>query len=283
MSIIVFNHLNPERSLSPVWGQFERLAAAARDEGLRVFDLPYQDQGFDDILVYLPEGLTHGIYNGGVTSPAYYEALCAAAAARGIEMVQPAWANELVMHFERFYPVIEDLTAESVVIADEADLQSAGMLGFPLFVKGTVASDKHRGLSACLAKDAASLAEHAARRSPGVTIARRLLDLRLSGEEHNGFPISREYRIYLLRGGLVGLGFYWGDVDHFGELTAGERSDVLALCTEVYARTNAPMLSVDVGQITDGSWSIIELGDPQHTGIGQMAKHVWWRSMREML
>jgi hypothetical protein len=48
-------------------------------------------------------------------------------------------------------------------------------------------------------------------------------------------------------------------------------------------RLEARLLAVDVGQLEDGSWRVIEVGDAQHTALGHIAPHLYWATLRERL
>lgn len=282
MDIVVFNHLNPDRSRAPVHGLFERAAVAARDEGLRVVDMPWRDLDIAaaDALALVPAYESAvGIYNGPVVDLAWYADLEKAAHALGICMVNTADANNEAMQFERFYPLLADLTARSWVIESVDQLNDFDLV-YPLFVKGMVASDKHRGLDACLAHGDEQIIERLDR---GPVIAREFMDLRLLGGDHNGMPITREYRVYTVDDLIVNRAFYWDHEDPSGALSEDERASVDSLVGEACSRLSARMLSIDVGQLVDGSWRIIETGDPQHTGIGSMPAHRWWRQLQQIL
>lgn len=278
--LVLFNHLNPARSRSAMPGLFEQLARAARDEGVRVVDLPWRELGVaaDDALGYLDAPGSWGLLNGGVVAREWYEDLELAAADRGIRMVNAASANEQAMRFEHFYPLISDLTARSVVLSDGQSIAELpeGM-HYPVFVKASIASAKHLGLDACIARDDAQLIERLAR--PGVRVVREWMDLRQLGGEHNGMPITREWRTYLLDGQVLGRGFYWAERDPSGSLSPADQIEMDRLCKLACSRLDARLVSIDAGQLADGSWQLIEVGDVQHTGVGQMAHHVYWREL----
>jgi hypothetical protein len=39
------------------------------------------------------------------------------------------------------------------------------------------------------------------------------------------------------------------------------------------------LAAVDVRQLEDDSWRVIELGDPQFSGIGHMPHHAFWHAL----
>ena len=42
-----------------------------------------------------------------------------------------------------------------------------------------------------------------------VIVLRRLLPLRQTGRELEGFPVAREYRVFVAQGEPLAMGFYW--------------------------------------------------------------------------
>jgi hypothetical protein len=110
-------------------------------------------------------------------------------------------------------------------------------------------------------------------------IAREILNLRQNGKMHVNFPTSREYRIYLYKNAVLGMGYYWGTKDPFGELTANEIDTISTLAGEASKRLKTPLVCVDVGQLEDNTWRVIEVGDPQHSGIAHMPKHFYWQRL----
>jgi hypothetical protein len=221
--VVVFEQLPLQRDQSSVQQLIARLADSARHVGLRVIGLPYDfDQvSIQDVLDRLePREDAVGFLAGFITEPEYYAEVCAGAAQRGIEMINTAEASRTVMEFDRFYPLIADLTAKSVIVRSVDDCEQAFLeLGSPVFVKGLVKSLKEGGWDACTAQDVEQLTamlSGSARfqiSARGVLIAREILALRRSGAWISGFPVSREYRAYVLDQNVVGLGFYWKGYD----------------------------------------------------------------------
>lgn len=105
------------------------------------------------------------------------------------------------------------------------------------------------------------------------------MPLRKNGEQRNGFPISREYRFYFLGDIFLGGGFYWGGVDPFGVLSPIENKEAIELARLAADRVSTPLLAIDVGQLENGSWKIIEIGDIQFSGIAHMSKPLFWEKL----
>lgn len=287
--VVVFEQSPRERDRSAVQQLVARLAATARHIGLRVVALPYEfgEISVEDALdrVGCFENAT-GFLAGFISPPEYYEQLYDGAIAHGIAMINTVEGSRTLMEFDRFYPRIGDLTAPSVIIRTPADCDVAiATLGVPVFVKGLVKSRKESGWNACLAHDTADLTAMLARAERfeiserGVLIARQILPLHQNGVHVAGFPVSREYRVYVLDGNVIGSGFYWKGYDTFGPLTPAETEELLTLARAAADRIDARLAAVDVAQLTDGSWTVIELGDPQYSGIAHMPHHLVWHAL----
>jgi hypothetical protein len=113
-------------------------------------------------------------------------------------------------------------------------------------------------------------------------VAREYLPLRYTGETMMEFPHGREYRFILLDQAVLASAFYWDGTDPFAS-PDGEDDPPAGLAMTAAERLDARLLAVDIGQLTDGSWRVIEVGDAQHTALGHIAPHLYWITLRERL
>ena len=145
-----------------------------------------------------------------------------------------------------------------------------------MFVKGAVQSRKSRGWKACVAEtedELRLLCRHLLEldnRSRGRVVVRKLVRLRHSRVSAEGFPLGREYRVFLLRGEVLGWGYYWEGDDPLKALAPDEEQAVLSLAAEAARRVGTPYIAVDIGQTEDGEWIVIETGDAQFSGVSQV-------------
>lgn len=58
---------------------------------------------------------------------------------------------------------------------------------------------------------------------------------------------------------------------------------MLALARQAAARLAAPLVSLDIGQLADGRWIVIEAGDPQFAGLSFIAPGPLWRRLAARL
>lgn len=237
-----------------------------------------------------PERETPTVWIGYIPTPERYAAIYTAARAKNLRLVNSPEEHLRAQEFDRAYPLLGDLTPKSVVLTSPDDCAAVTReLNFPVFVKGTVQSRKLRGWKACVAENEAELAALAKvllvdldERTRGRVIARELARLRHARVSAQGFPFGREFRVFILKGEIVGLGYYWEGDDPLMTPSDGERGIVADLATRAAARLGVPYVAVDVGQRENGRWIIIETGDGQFSGICRISPIQLWSNLRRV-
>jgi glutathione synthase/RimK-type ligase-like ATP-grasp enzyme len=218
-----------------------------------------------------------------------YKAIFEAAQAKNLILLNTPEEHRTIQEFDLAYPHLEGLTPHSATVDSiEAAVSAASQVGFPIFVKGAVQSRKSRGWKACVAEDEAELRELCSHlldlqnRSRGRVVLREVVALRHS-RKAGDFPMGREYRLFLLNGEILACGYYWEGDDPLKNLTTVERHAVEALAKIAARRLPAPYIAIDIGQKEDGQWIVIETGDPQFSGLSQIAPLVFWNRLHEAL
>lgn len=208
-----------------------------------------------------------------------------AAFAKNIRLFNTPDQHTRAQEFDVAYPFIEDLTPRSLTLRSSVDCpRAAREIGFPMFLKGAVQSRKARGWRACVARDEAELNELAAHlwslenRSRGRVIARELVKLRHS-RTHDDFPLGREYRVFLLQGEILSLGYYWPGADPLAALSHAETQAVRALAFEAARRLQVPYIAVDIRQLENEKWIVIEVGDAQFAGLSCNSPLALWNRL----
>ena len=267
------------------------LTEAAKLAGCRVAYIPptFDECGLaPGALAHLAEqdGWAHGVWVGYIPSPERYAAIYEAALAKRVRLLNDPEQFRLAMEFDRSYPLLGDLTPRSVVVhgLDEC-AAAAEVLGFPIFVKGAVQSRKAEGWRACVADDGTGLATVVAgvlaqaHRSRGRAILRTLVRLRHARRSEAGFPLGREYRVFLYGGRVLAHGYYREGDDPLRALSAEETRAMLALAVAAARRVDVPYLIVDVGQLEGGAWTVIEVGDAQFAGHNDVSPFALWQGL----
>ncbi|HEX8666140.1 MAG TPA: ATP-grasp domain-containing protein [Beijerinckiaceae bacterium] len=267
---------------------------AARMFGCRIYPIPpsLEECGTaEDALAYLPafDPPVPGVIAGYIPTTDHYSAVYEAAAAKGVRLVNTPSQHQTAMEFDKFYPLLAELTPESVVVSSLDDLlPSAEDLQFPVFVKGAVKSNKDQGWAACVAHNLTELEAIAAnlfarqRRSRGRIILRRLVKFRSLATDRQGFPIGREYRAFIYRNEIIALAFYWDEYRDSSALTDSDRSAIERLSLEASRRLGAPYVALDIGQLEDGNWIVIEASDGQFAGLSHVGLFELWSKLADI-
>lgn len=230
------------------------------------------------------------VWVGTIPEEATYRALHGGLRERGVRMVNDPEQHLAAMEFDRAYPRLGDLTPRTVVVTrPEQAAEAARAVGLPAFVKGAVLSRKHLGWRHCVAATVDELGERIAAllRSPyhsrGRVLVRELVRLRHHTVAATDVPVAREYRVFLHRGEPLAHGYYWPYFHEFVALRPDEEAAVLDLAREAAARVPTPLLSLDIGQLEGGRWTVIETGDPQFSGLSFIAPRPLWRRLADRL
>lgn len=261
---------------------------AARLTGNVVYPIPQSFENCDssaDALIHIPKQPTirDAVWIGYIPSPEHYEFVYEAALARGVRLLNAPNRHLRAQEFDKAYPFLTDLTPRTVIVTRPAQCREAAeLLGLPVFVKGIVQSRKARGWKACVAETLPELERLMAAylslegRTRGRVAIRALVPLRHAAKTVQGFPIGREYRVILLHGEVAGWGYYWDCEDAFGVPSTKERDEILELATEAARRLDVPYLAVDIGQLEDERWIVIETGDAQFSSFSQIPLLPLW-------
>jgi hypothetical protein len=116
-------------------------------------------------------------------------------------------------------------------------------------------------------------------RARGKIVARRLVKFRTVATDGQSFPISREYRSFIYRDAMLAYGFYWDEYRDAVALTAGEEEIIRALSVEAVRRLGTPFVAVDVGQLENGDWIVIEVSDGQFAGLSHVPVFELWSKL----
>jgi hypothetical protein len=263
---------------------------AARMFGCRVYPIPLDFEvceTAENALAYLPtfDAPVPGIWAGYIPAVERYSAIYAAAAAKGVRLVNTPAEYKTAMEFDQFYPLLGELTPHSVVASSLEELADVQGIEFPVFVKGAIKSNKDQGWAACVARDHAELAAIGRsllareRRSRGKIIVRRLVSFRAVATDRQSFPIGREYRVFVHRDDVLAYGFYWDEYRDSIALTQADDAAINALSIEAARRIGTPFIAVDIGQLEDGSWIVIEVSDGQFAGLSHVTTLELWSKL----
>lgn len=106
--------------------------------------------------------------------------------------------------------------------------------------------------------------------------AREFVPLQTYMESFSGLPITKEFRVFIGYGKVLGVGYYWAshvndleeegiEIPKVSEIPQTFLSDI---CNRV--KHKAPFVVIDVAQTRSGDWIVIELNDGQMSGLSMV-------------
>jgi ATP-grasp domain, R2K clade family 3 len=292
--MIVLSEATEQIELSASANENRLMTEAAHIVGCKVYYIPrdFERCGTaENALWHVPQYSkeTTGIWVGYIPEFVRYEAIYYAALAKGIKLINTPLQHKTALEFDMFYPLLTGLTPESIVINTISECYNvAELLGFPVFVKGAVLSLKMQGWESCVANNSAELIKLTElflkyqERSRGKVIVRKLVKLRHQRLAPNGFPMGREFRCFIYHQQVLKYGYYWHGQDNLSKLSSTEEKQVLSLAVLASARLGVPYVAVDVGQLENGEWIVIETADAQFAGIVQISALELWHKLQEI-
>lgn len=255
-----------------------RSLQSARIAGAQIYTIPpdfTQCENAENALWHIscqPQ-TTDAVWLGYIPDKARYRSIYHAAFAKNIRLFNTPDQHIRAQEFDEAYPFLEGLTPLSLTMYSPNDCPRAiREIGFPMFLKGAVQSRKSRGWRACVAHNETELNALSGHlwslenRSRGRVVARRLVNLR-HNRTHDDFPLGREYRVFILRGEILSLGYYWPGYDSLAALSHADDRSVRSLAIEAAKRLQIPYIAIDIGQLESGEWIVIEVGDAQFAGL----------------
>jgi hypothetical protein len=91
-------------------------------------------------------------------------------------------------------------------------------------------------------------------------------------------PLTREFRLFFLKGKLIYASQYWEEGDYSKAVLPKD------LFIDVAKNVKSNFFTMDIAQKTDGSWLIVELGDAQVAGLPDKADETqFYESIRTFL
>lgn len=269
--------------------------AIAKIYGFAVYHIPPDlaaGQTAAHALAHIPPSsdCTPGLWLGNIPSPERYRAIYNAAQNKGIWLLNSPDQHRTIQEFDQAYPHLHGLTPHSIVITDSAQCRAAiAQLGLPVFVRGAVQSRKRQGWDACVATtldQAERLSEQLLRQLPdysrGRVLLRQLVNLRHDGRSPGGFPLGREYRVFVYQQTVLTYAYSWELDAPLKFLDVPDETDMLALALAAARRLDAPYVAIDVAQLDDGRWTVIETSDPQFSGSSQVPQLQFWNAIASL-
>ena len=221
-TMIVLSEASSYLEPTPSARELQAATEAAKLTGCRVYYIPQGFEGLEspeDAFAHIPvqEREALGVWNGYIPTPEHYEAIYRLALEKRIRLLNMPEEHLRAQEFDRAYERLAGLTPKSVILTDPEQCgEAVRTLGLPVFVKGAVQSRKARGWKACVAETADEVRLLTSQylsltgRTRGRVVIRELVPIRHVNKTALGFPIGREYRVFLYKDTVLGYGYYWG-------------------------------------------------------------------------
>ena len=280
---------------------YEKEAAAALNNGFEIELFSFEDltennisNAFRKIQPY--ENEEPAIYRGWMLKPAVYEILYNELKSRNLILINSPEEYQHCHYFPESYEIIKNYTPESIFMPYDENFNFENLHSRlavfgdnPLIMKDYVKSRKHEWNEACFISSASN-------REAVERTVKRFLELQgedlneglvfrefvrfepLANHSKSGMPLTKEFRLFFLNGTLVYAAEYWEEGDYREanlptDLFAGIAKDV-----------KSNFFTMDIAQKTDGSWSIVELGDAQVAGLPDKAnENLFYESIQTSL
>mgnify|MGYP007032719638 CR=1 FL=1 len=71
----------------------------------------------------------------------------------------------------------------------------------------------------------------------------------------------------VFQGRLAGCSPFWPEVSDWPDLTDDEFEEIRKLAERTASRVQVPLHAMDIGQLENGQWIVVEIGDLQSAGL----------------
>ncbi len=225
-------------------------------------------------------------YRGWMIPPPLYKQLYEGLLEKNLVLINSPQQYQHCHYLPDSYESIKGKTPETVWIPgrppfDPAQIMAAIKLfgGKPLVLKDYVKSQKHYWKEACYIPDSNKQDEVMSRVNrfielqcddiEGGLVFRAYVPIKIIGRHAvSGMPLSHEYRVVWFEQNPVVVWPYWDAAD------PRECDPPLDAFREVANQINSRFFTMDIAELDDSSWIIVELGDAQVAGLPENADPV---------
>lgn len=218
-------------------------------------------------------------YRGWMLTPDLYELLYNHLINKNIQLINTPEEYLNCHYFPYYYPIIKDLTAESIWVAvnnevnfDEVFAALNIFENKAVILKDYVKSEKHYWHTACYIPNASdkenvkkisntflSLRGNALNKG---LVYREFLPLaHLVNHSQSDMPLSLEYRLFYFKNELLYAAEYWEEGEYQIEKPNFVPFNALAKAVK------SNFFTMDIAQKENGDWIVMELGDGQVSGL----------------
>lgn len=192
--------------------------------------------------------------------------------------------------FERWYPLIKDITPRSKVYDEFPDIEEILIdFDFPFFMKGSRQINRHQRKLSIIENEQMYYEVRDIWREDNILhwqkiVVREYVQLDTIDDKSfpDMIPISREFRVFAWKKKIVGIGKYWTMGPDYSVHDKYENWDLVLIAENVAARIDTPFLAVDIAKTVDGEYIVIEVNDGQESGYAGNDPYVVWGKIIEI-
>ncbi len=206
----------------------------------------------------------------------------------GIALIHNPSQYLLASELTNWYSLLKDITPKSIWYDEIPTIeQIENDFDYPIFIKGSRQTNKHKA-SLSIAKSKSELKNiiFEYKRNPILHwqkfVVREYVNLRIvKSTETEKIPASFEFRTFWWKNNLVGEGIYWKDFAKYN-WTKSERIKALSVAENAALKLNLPFIVIDIAQMENGKWLIIESNDGQESGYAGISPISLWQNIVEI-
>lgn len=205
----------------------------------------------------------------------------------GMQLLMTETDHLRCSEIENWYPLLAEHTPYTKVYDQlPAVDQLMKDFSFPVFIKGTRQTDKHKRAN-CIIQNAEDYEQLRLGWKQSRILSWQQAAVReyvpLLTIDDTSFPemipISYEFRSFYYQGRCTGCGPYWTLGRRYA-LADEDRQEVMDLSQWAADRLNVAFLTVDVAKTADGRWIIVEANDGQESGfVGLNPISLWKKTI----
>ncbi len=269
-------------------GDLRESVEAARKSGAKVIAIPpafREDIPVHEALSFLKRQgrLSPAVWIGGIPRLDYYDQLYDALLQRNVRLLNDPVHFRRSMYLDESHQHLAELTLETIPVDDLTGLERAmAELDGPVVIRTAVPRTKGRDWSQCLAEtrdQARELGESllARPRVPGrpALVVRKWRPLKRTSDGR-----TRELRVFVFEGTVLEMGAYWSE--QTASVEDASLAPALVLALEAQRRLDVPYLAVDIGELEDGGFVVIETWDGQCATTRTISKASLWTRLLRM-
>jgi len=206
----------------------------------------------------------------------------------GGKVINNVRQHNFIADLENWYAVLSDVTPKTWFRFEDIPPEEDGM---PFVLKGATNSKKHQWLTHMFAPNRTEAAKiywelsHDGLICDQNVYIRKFVKLKKLLDGINGMPVTNEWRTFVMHGHVLASGYYWSN--YWDDLEEKPQMDeaAYALIQKVIDRVGygSNFYVIDIGQLEDGSWILIELNDGMMSGLSMVDPVELYRNMAVLL